>query len=86
VGYDLISVDVEKPVVPALVFGKTLLLAEAGPGITDDPRAFPLRDGDCGIAAATVDDDDLIYPVNNRSDAATDPVRLIPRDNETRYG
>ena len=61
-GDDFIGVEIEQPVVAALLFTEALLLAKARPSVVNHARARRFGNGDGCIFAAGIDDNNFIDP------------------------
>jgi hypothetical protein len=83
-GY-FVSVKIEHPSVAALLFAKTLLLAETLPLMIDDFGTNARCNVGGVIPTAVLYNDDLIYPVNHRRNATGNPMGLVFCDDKTRH-
>ena len=75
---DFIGIDVQEPVVRALILGEALLLSEPRPRIADGASPCTSCHGHRVIGAAAVDNDDLVHPRldRTRSSDRCDPLHL----------
>ena len=85
-GHDLVGVEVEEPVVAALLLGEALLGAVAGEIVVDHPRACGLRDRLRAVGRARIDHDDVVGEAGDRIQRRADPVGLVLDDEEDREG
>ena len=76
-GDDLIGINIQQPIVRAVILGEALLFSEPRPGVADSPGSCTTCYGHRVVRAAAVDDDDLVHPSFHRVDSPSDAIRFI---------
>ena len=79
--YNFIGINIQQPIITALVFAETLLLAIARPAIENNSRPGGTAYGHRIVFAAAIDDDGFGRPLEPFQ-AALDIVLFVPSEDE----